>query len=52
MNIEKVLTVNIIANILTKPLGKFKLDGAYKQLHLINLRVWEEHCIIAKPAID
>jgi hypothetical protein len=39
IKIKKVLTVDMIADVLTKPLGKVKLGGAYKQLHLINVRV-------------
>jgi hypothetical protein len=39
MKIEQVSTVDMIADVLTKPLGKIKLVGAYKQLHLINVRV-------------
>ena len=39
VKIEQVSTVNMIANVLTKPLGKIKLAGAYKQVHLVNVRV-------------
>jgi hypothetical protein len=39
MKIEQVCTIDMIANILTKSLGKIKLAAAYKQLHLTNVRV-------------
>jgi hypothetical protein len=39
MKIEQVLTVDMIADILTKSLGKIKLADACKKLHLINVRV-------------
>jgi hypothetical protein len=39
MLIIQVSTTEMIADILTKPLGKIKLAGAYKQLHLVNARV-------------
>jgi hypothetical protein len=39
MKIQQVLTVDMIADILTKLLGKVKLAATYKQLHLKNVRV-------------
>jgi hypothetical protein len=42
MKICQVLTVNMIADILTKPLGKIKLLESFKQLHLFNVCVQEE----------
>jgi hypothetical protein len=39
MKIKQVSMVNMIADILTKPLGKIKLVKSFKQLHLINVRV-------------
>jgi hypothetical protein len=40
MEIEQVSTLDMIADILlNKPLGKIKLAAAFKQLHLINVRV-------------
>ncbi|PLW19320.1 hypothetical protein PCASD_15218 [Puccinia coronata f. sp. avenae] len=36
MKIQQVSTVGMIADILTKPLGKIKLADACKQLHLTN----------------
>jgi hypothetical protein len=39
MEIEQVSTVDMISNILTKPLGKIKFTVAFKHLHLLNVRV-------------
>jgi hypothetical protein len=39
MKIEQVATADVIANVLTKSLGKIKLANACKQLHLVNVRV-------------
>jgi hypothetical protein len=39
MKVKQVLTVDMIADILTKSLGKIKLTNACKQLHLINVHV-------------
>jgi hypothetical protein len=39
MKIQQVLTVDMIADVLTKSLGKIKLASAYKQLHLKNVHV-------------
>jgi hypothetical protein len=39
MKIEQVSTIDMIADVLTKPFGKIKLAEAYKQLHLVNVRV-------------
>jgi hypothetical protein len=39
IKIIQVLRTEMIADMLTKPLGKIKLAEAYKQLHLINVRV-------------
>jgi hypothetical protein len=39
LNIKQASTVDMIADILTKPFGKIKLAVAFKQLHLTNVRV-------------
>jgi hypothetical protein len=39
MKIEQVSTVDMIADVLTKSLGKIKLSKSCKQLHLVNVRV-------------
>ena len=39
MKIWQVWTVDMIAVVLTKPLGKLNLLKSFKQLHLINVRV-------------
>jgi hypothetical protein len=48
MLIKQVSTIDMLADILTKPLGKIKIVVAFKQLHLINVRV-EEECYIWVP---
>jgi hypothetical protein len=39
MKIEQVAMADMIADVLTKSLGKTKLANACKQLHLVNVRV-------------
>ena len=39
VKIKQVSTVDMIANVLTKPWDRIKLGAACNQLHLINVRV-------------
>jgi hypothetical protein len=48
MKIKQVSTVDMIADVLTKSLGKIKLADACKHLHLVDVRVQEECCVMAE----